>query len=131
MDAPMSPLTDEQAKALAARQVADPGWQPNEVYLTEKDSLLMHGETACQAIDEVHRLRAPVSDREADAPAFIVFWRYADEHPDGEKAGTWKAGGLYGADERSVALAELAWERPALEPGKAILMTLEEAPTDG
>lgn len=58
MDAPMSPLTDEQVKALAARQVADTSWQPNEVYLTRDDSLLMHGEVAVQALDEIDRLRS-------------------------------------------------------------------------
>lgn len=69
MDAPMSPLTDEQAKALAARQVADTRWQPNEVCLTRDDSLLMHGETATQAMDEIDRLRKWIDTEGRNCPS--------------------------------------------------------------
>lgn len=55
MDAPVSPLSDEQIKALAARQVEDIGWQPNEVLMTKDDSLAMQGETAAQALDALQK----------------------------------------------------------------------------
>lgn len=57
MEAPFSPLSDEQVKALAAAQVADPSFEPNEMYLTKDDSLAMHGETARQALDALDKLR--------------------------------------------------------------------------
>lgn len=72
MDAPVSPLTDEMAKALAARQVADTGWEPNEVYLTRDDSLLMHGETATQALDEIDRLRKWIDTEGRNCPSAVT-----------------------------------------------------------
>lgn len=66
LEAPFSPLSDAQVKALAAAQVADPGFQPNEIYLTKKDSLCMHGETACQAIEALVEARSRLERVEAE-----------------------------------------------------------------
>lgn len=58
MEAPMSPLSNEQIKQLAAAQVANTDWQPNESYMSKDDSFAMLGEVATQALEELDKLRA-------------------------------------------------------------------------
>ena len=58
-------------------------------------------------------------------PGVAVLWHYADDprHPEGTRD-RWRCVGLFGDDELDAACEESLRERPAMEPGHAVVATL-------